>query len=146
MNPAPIKDAVEVVRSASTGEPALKHVLDLLVSIGKKPIVVSDAPGFVTNRILMLTINEAAAVVGEDTAVPDVVDQIFRDCFGHPTGPLRTADLIGLDTVVDTLRVLREHTGDAKFEPCQLLIDMVNSGRVGRKSAEGFYTYALLRE
>ncbi|MEV5576530.1 3-hydroxyacyl-CoA dehydrogenase family protein [Spirillospora sp. NPDC052269] len=141
MNPAPLKRAVEVIRARTTSESALGRVLELLESIGKSPVVVADAPGFVTNRVLMLTINEAAAVVQEGTADPDVVDRIFRDCFGHPTGPLRTADLIGLDTVVDTLAVLHAHTGDARFRPCRLLAELVAEGRTGRKSSAGFHTY-----
>lgn len=141
MNPAPVKPAVEVIRGPATGDDALRWTLDLLKAIGKTPIVVSDAPGFVTNRVLMLTINEAAAVVHEGTAAPDVVDRIFRDCFGHPTGPLATADLIGLDTVVDTLKVLHDHTGDARFTPCPLLLELVASGRTGRKRSAGFHRY-----
>ncbi|MEO3756644.1 3-hydroxyacyl-CoA dehydrogenase family protein, partial [Streptomyces sp. B6B3] len=110
MNPAPAKPAVEVVRAETTSEETLRRTTDLLVSLGKSPIVVSDGPGFVTNRVLMLTVNEAATVVHQGTASPATVDRIFRDCFGHPTGPLATADLIGLDTIVDTLNVLHEHT------------------------------------
>ena len=143
MNPAPVKPAVEVIRGRATGDDTLQRTLDLLGAIGKSPIVVADAPGFVTNRVLMLTINEAAAVVHEGTAAPDVVDRIFRECFGHPTGPLATADLIGLDTVVDTLIVLYDHTGDARFTPCPLLLELVAAGRTGRKRSAGFHTYPL---
>ncbi|MBF9129510.1 3-hydroxyacyl-CoA dehydrogenase family protein [Plantactinospora sp. S1510] len=141
MNPAPIKRAVEVVTAPDTSPATLRSTVDLLRSIGKEPIVVGDAPGFVTNRVLMLMINEAAAVVREDTATPAVVDKIFQECFGHPTGPLATADLIGLDTVVDTLAVLLDHTGDARFVPCPLLVELVDAGRTGRKSGAGFHTY-----
>jgi 3-hydroxybutyryl-CoA dehydrogenase len=141
MNPAPIKRAVEVVKAPATSQATLRHTVDLLVSIGKEPIVVADAPGFVTNRVLMLMINEAAAVVHEGTATAAVVDQVFRGCFGHPTGPLATADLIGLDTVVDTLDVLHRYTEDPRFRPCPLLVDLVAAGRTGRKSSAGFHTY-----
>lgn len=141
MNPAAVKPAVEVVRASATSEETLRRTLDLLTAIGKSPIVVCDAPGFVTNRVLMLTINEAAAVVHEGTATPAVVDQVFRECFGHPTGPLATADLIGLDTVLDTLHVLYAHTSDPRFLPSPLLVKLVEEGRTGRKRSAGFHTY-----
>lgn len=142
MNPAPLKDTVEVVTTSSTSEQTLGSAVELLGSLGKSAIVVSDAPGFVSNRVLMLTINEAATVVAQGTANARQVDDIFQRCFGHPLGPLRTADLIGLDTVLDTLDVLREHTGDARFEPCPLLADLVRAGRTGRKRGSGFHHYA----
>ncbi|SCK17559.1 3-hydroxyacyl-CoA dehydrogenase [Streptomyces sp. WMMB 714] len=141
MNPAPLKDAVEVVRSPHTGEETLALTLGFLARIGKKPIVVGDGPGFVTNRVLMLTVNEAAAVLQQGTADAETVDRVFQECFGHPMGPLRTGDLIGLDTIVDTLDVLREHTGDERFRPCALLAGLVAEGSVGRKAGRGFHTY-----
>ncbi|MDT0377534.1 3-hydroxyacyl-CoA dehydrogenase family protein [Streptomyces sp. DSM 42041] len=141
MNPAPVKDAVEVACSARTSEETLRRTRDLLAAIGKKPVVVGDGPGFVTNRVLMLTINEAAAVLDQGTADAETVDRVFRECFGHPMGPLRTGDLIGLDTVVDTLDVLRTHTGDARFRPYPLLAGLVADGRVGRKAGRGFHSY-----
>lgn len=141
MNPAPLKDAVEVARSPHTGEDALARTLRLLESIGKKPLVVGDGPGFVTNRVLMLTVNEAAYVLHEGTADAETVDRVFQECFGHPMGPLRTGDLIGLDTIVDTLDVLREHTGDERFQPCPLLAKLVADGSVGRKAGRGFHHY-----
>jgi 3-hydroxybutyryl-CoA dehydrogenase len=113
--------------------------VELLASMGKKAIVVSDGPGFVTNRVLMLTVNEAAGVVERGTADAATVDEIFQECFGHPMGPLRTADLIGLDTIVDTLDVLLELTGDERFRPCELLKRMVREGDLGRKSGKGFH-------
>lgn len=143
MNPAPVKDTVEVIRASTTSEETLHRAVELLGTLGKKAIVVSDAPGFVSNRVLMLTINEAATVVQQGTADAKQVDDIFQSCFGHPMGPLRTADLIGLDTVLDSLAVLREHTGDSRFEPCPLLADLVRAGRVGRKSGSGFHDYAI---
>jgi 3-hydroxybutyryl-CoA dehydrogenase len=141
MNPAPLKDAVEVVRSPQTSEETLQLTLGLLRRVGKAPIVVGDGPGFVTNRVLMLTVNEAAAVLEQGTADAETVDRVFQECFGHPMGPLRTGDLIGLDTIVDTLDVLREHTGDERFRPCALLARLVADGDVGRKAGRGFHTY-----
>jgi 3-hydroxybutyryl-CoA dehydrogenase len=142
MNPAPLKDTVEVIKASMTSEETLRRAVELLDTLGKKAIVVSDAPGFVSNRVLMLTINEAATVVRQGTADAEQVDEIFQSCFGHPMGPLRTADLIGLDTVLDSLDVLREHTGDPRFEPCPLLAELVRAGRTGRKSGAGFHDYA----
>lgn len=141
MNPAPLKDAVEVVRSPHTSEATLALTLGVLERLGKKPVVVGDGPGFVTNRVLMLTINEAAAVLEQGTADAETVDRVFQECFGHPMGPLRTGDLIGLDTIVDTLDVLREHTGDERFRPCPLLLKLVTDGSVGRKAGSGFHQY-----
>jgi len=141
MNPAPLKDTVEVVITAATSGNTLDRALALLGSLGKRGIVVSDAPGFVSNRILMLTINEAATVVEAGTADAAQVDDVFRSCFGHPMGPLATADLIGLDTVLDSLDVLREHTGDDRFRTCPLLVRLVGEGRTGRKSGAGFHDY-----
>ncbi|MER8069955.1 3-hydroxyacyl-CoA dehydrogenase family protein [Streptomyces sp. NPDC094034] len=146
MNPAPLKDAVEVIRAPRTSEWTVRRTVDLLAELGKRALVVRDAPGFVTNRVLMLTLNEAAAVLGEGTADAETVDRVFQDCFGHPMGPLRTADLIGLDTVVDSLEVLREFTGDERFRPCALLARHVAEGSVGRKSGRGFYQYPEQRQ
>ncbi|MFE4369083.1 3-hydroxyacyl-CoA dehydrogenase family protein [Streptomyces sp. NPDC056835] len=146
MNPAPLKDAVEVIRAPRTSERTVRRTVDLLAELGKRALVVRDAPGFVTNRVLMLTLNEAAAVLGEGTADAETVDRVFQDCFGHPMGPLRTADLIGLDTVLDSLDVLREFTGDERFRPCALLARHVAEGSVGRKSGRGFYQYPEQRQ
>jgi 3-hydroxyacyl-CoA dehydrogenase len=139
MNPAPLKPVVEVIRTARTSDASLTMAMDLLADMGKKGIVVRDAPGFVTNRVLMSTINEAAAVVQLGTADAGTVDEIFQDCFGHAMGPLRTADLIGLDTIVDSLRVLLEFTGDSRFVPCDLLLNLVARGHLCRKSGQGFH-------
>jgi 3-hydroxybutyryl-CoA dehydrogenase len=141
MNPAPLKKTVEVIRSPATSDDTLSRSLDLLVTIGKKGIVVADAPGFVSNRVLMITVNQAIAVVHEGTADVATVDEIFEDCVGYKMGPLRTADLIGLDVVLDSLLVLRNCTGSQLFEPCPLLIDLVRQGRLGRKSGRGLYDY-----
>ncbi|MFI9255460.1 3-hydroxyacyl-CoA dehydrogenase family protein [Streptomyces sp. NPDC053069] len=142
MNPAPLKDAVEVICAPETSGLTVERTKAFLARIGKHALVVRDAPGFVTNRVLMLTLNEAAAVLGEGTADAETVDRIFQDCFGHPMGPLRTADLIGLDTIADSLEVLRRHTGEDRFRPCSLLARLVAEGNVGRKSGRGFYQYA----
>jgi 3-hydroxybutyryl-CoA dehydrogenase len=141
MNPAPLKEAVEVIRSQHTSDATLARTVSVLERLGKKPIVVQDAPGFVSNRVLMLTVNEAATVVHQGTADAETVDRVFMDCFGHKMGPLRTADLIGLDTIVDSLDVLLEHTGDDRFVTCPLLTRLVSEGHLGRKSGRGFHQY-----
>ncbi|MFF8288758.1 3-hydroxyacyl-CoA dehydrogenase family protein [Streptomyces sp. NPDC016309] len=142
MNPAPLKDAVEVIRAPRTSATTVERTKGFLARVGKHALVVRDAPGFVTNRVLMLTLNEAARVLDEGTADAETVDRVFQDCFGHPMGPLRTADLIGLDTIADSLEVLRRHTGEDRFRPCSLLARLVAEGNVGRKSGRGFYSYA----
>jgi 3-hydroxybutyryl-CoA dehydrogenase len=139
MNPAPLKPAVEVARTVDTSDETLRRADELLASMGKHGIVVRDAPGFVSNRVLMATVNDAARVVQEGTADAATVDRIFQECFGHTMGPLRTGDLIGLDTIVDTLVVLMETTGDDRYQPCDLLTEMVRAGRVGRKAGGGFF-------
>jgi 3-hydroxybutyryl-CoA dehydrogenase len=142
MNPPYLKDAVEVVRGAETSEETLAYVQDLFEVLGKEAIVVGDHPGFVSNRISHLFFNEAARVVEEQGVDPATVDRLFKKCFGHPMGPLETADLIGLDTVALTLDVLHDSYGDAKFAPAAILREMIESGRLGRKSGEGFYKYS----
>jgi 3-hydroxybutyryl-CoA dehydrogenase len=142
MNPVPLKDTVEVIRGYRTSDDTLQTALHLLESVGKKGIVVNDSPGFVSNRVLMLTVNEAIFLVQEKVAAPEDVDQIFTQCFGHKMGPLATADLIGLDTILLSLEVLYEQFNDPKFRPCPLLRQMVNAGLYGRKSGRGFFTYS----
>lgn len=142
MNPAPLKDTVEVANGPHTSPDTLRRTTELLDLLGKKAIVVGDGPGFVSNRVLMLTVNEAAAVVHQGTADAATVDAVFQECFGHRMGPLRTADLIGLDTIVDTLVVLREFTGDPRFEPSPLLAELVAAGNLGEKSGRGFHRSA----
>ncbi|WP_103342246.1 3-hydroxyacyl-CoA dehydrogenase family protein [Amycolatopsis sp. CA-126428] len=141
MNPAPLKDTVEVVRAAATGEETLCATTDLLAGLGKRAIVVADGPGFVANRVLMATINEAIATVGDGIADAGTVDQVFEKCFGHAMGPLRTADLIGLDVILDTLVVLLECTGQPMYRPCPLLTELVGTGRLGRKTGRGLHVY-----
>lgn len=141
MNPPYLKDAAEVVRGADTSDETLEYVRELLDVLGKEAIVVGDHPGFVSNRISHLFFNEAARVVEEQGVPAATVDRLFKRCFGHPMGPLETADLIGLDTVARTLDSLYESYGDERFACCALLRDMVREGRLGRKSKKGFYDY-----
>lgn len=139
MNPAYLIRTVEVIRGPRTGEAAMAATAALLADLDREGVVVGDGPGFVVNRILQRMINEAARVVEEGRATPEAVDAVFQGCLGHRTGPLATGDLIGLDNVVDSLRVLHERTGDAGYAPCDLLLAKVAAGEFGRKSGQGFY-------
>ena len=141
MNPVPMKPMVEVIRGYHTSETTLAAARELLASMGKDCIVVNDMPGFVSNRVLMLTVNEAIFLIQDQVASSEEVDTIFKMCFGHPMGPLETADLIGLDTILDSLLVLHESYNESKYRPCPLLRKMVDAGLYGRKSGQGFYTY-----
>jgi 3-hydroxybutyryl-CoA dehydrogenase len=141
MNPVPMKKAVEVIRGWHTSDETLKRADELLAGLGKKSITVADSPGFVSNRVLMLTVNEAVYLVHENVASADDVDELFRSCFGHKMGPLETADLIGLDTILYSIEVLHESFADSKYRPCPLLKKMVDAGLYGRKSGQGFYSY-----
>ncbi|MFF5563139.1 3-hydroxyacyl-CoA dehydrogenase family protein [Streptomyces sp. NPDC012623] len=141
MNPPYLIRTVEVIRGTHTGESTLDALRGLLAALRRQPIVVEDAPGFVTSRILHPMINDAVRVVAAGTASAESVDRLMRGCLGHPTGPLRTADLIGLDNLVDSLRVLYGRTGDEGCRPCDLLLEMVRAGHLGRKSGRGFYEY-----
>jgi 3-hydroxybutyryl-CoA dehydrogenase len=142
MNPVPQIAAAEVIRGYHTSQQTIDTALALLGSLGKEGIVVNDAPGFVSNRVLMLTVNEAIWTVQDQVAKPEDVDRIFKSCFGHRMGPLETGDLIGLDTILLTLEVLQDSYGDDKFRPCPLLRKMVDAGLLGRKSGRGFYDYS----
>lgn len=141
MNPVPMKPVVEVIRGHHTSEATLDTAHRLLAGMGKEGIVVQDFPGFVSNRVLMLTVNEAIWLVQDGVADAESVDRIFKSCFGHKMGPLETGDLIGLDTILDSLVVLYDSYKDPKFRPCPLLEKMVAAGLHGRKSGEGFYPY-----
>ncbi|MGW0245159.1 3-hydroxyacyl-CoA dehydrogenase family protein [Nocardia goodfellowii] len=140
MNPAPLTETVEVITTAHTSPETLNRTLGLLDALGKKGIVVGDGPGFVINRVLMLSISEAAAITetGTDAAT---IDDLFEGCLGHRMGPLRTADLIGLDNVADTLVVLRETTGDGRYRIPEALAQLVAAGHLGRKTGKGFHEY-----
>ena len=140
-NPVPVMSLVEVVRGMATSDETFETVRALAVKLGKTPVAVNDAPGFVSNRVLMPLINEAAYAVMEGVATPEAVDQVFKLGMAHPMGPLTLADFIGLDVCVDILRVLQEGFGDPKYCPCPLLVRMVDAGWLGRKSGRGFYSY-----
>lgn len=140
-NPVPVMTLVEVVRGIATSDATFASVETLSIELGKTPVAVNDAPGFVSNRVLMPLINEAAYSVMEGVASPDAVDQVFKLGMAHPMGPLTLADFIGLDVCVDIMRVLQDGFGNPKYAPCPLLVKMVDAGWLGRKSGRGFYLY-----
>ncbi len=141
MNPVPMKTMVEVIRGYHTSEATIEQAKALLARMGKECVIVKDSPGFVSNRVLMLTVNEAIFLIQEQVATAEEVDKIFKSCFGHKMGPLETADLIGLDTILFSLEVLYDSFNDSKFRPCPLLRKLVDAGLFGRKSGQGFYHY-----
>jgi 3-hydroxybutyryl-CoA dehydrogenase len=141
MNPVPLKPVVEVIRGHHTSEDTLERARAFLAAMGKEAIVVNDLPGFVSNRVLMLTINEAVWLVQDGVAPAEDIDRLFTTCFGHKMGPLATGDLIGLDTILYSLEVLYESYNDGKFRPCPLLRKMVDAGLHGRKTGQGFFDY-----
>jgi 3-hydroxybutyryl-CoA dehydrogenase len=140
-NPVPVMRLVEVVRAPATSDETARSVVELAEELGKVPAEANDFPGFVSNRILMPYINEAAYALQQGVAEAEAIDTIARLGFNHPMGPLRLADLIGLDTCVAIMEVLREGFGDTKYEPCPLLREHVQQGRLGRKTGAGFYVY-----
>lgn len=146
MNPVRQKPVVEVIRAENTSDATVTGAMELLKQMGKTGILVNDKPGFVSNRILMLTINEAIHVLQDGVAQAKDIDAIFVQCFSHKMGPLATADLIGLDTVLHTLDVLRESYQREKYTACPLLQEMVKIGNLGRKSGKGFYDYSVRRK
>jgi 3-hydroxybutyryl-CoA dehydrogenase len=141
MNPVPLKPLVEVIPGQHTTQETLNVAISLLRQMNKDAVVIKDSPGFISNRVLMLTINEAIALAHEQVASPRDIDDVFKRCFGHKMGPLETADLIGLDTVLRSLEVLSSSLDDAKYRPCPLLKTMVDAGKLGRKTGEGFFSY-----
>jgi len=141
MNPVPAKPVVELIPGFHTSPETVQRTRDLLQSMGKRWVDVKDASGFISNRVLMLTVNEAAFLVHEGVATAESVDEVFRGCFGHPMGPLETADLIGVDTILYSVEVLYEHYADSKYRPCPLLKQMTDAGLHGRKTGHGFYKY-----
>jgi 3-hydroxybutyryl-CoA dehydrogenase len=140
-NPVPVLELVEIVRGRETSDETAQAVTELARELGKTPAVANDFPGFVSNRILMPYINEAVWALHEGVAEPEAIDTIARLGFNHPMGPLALADLIGLDTCVAIMEVLRDGLGDQRYEPCPLLRDLVDAGKVGRKSGVGFFIY-----
>jgi len=140
-NPVPIMKLVEVIRGMATSQETYDQVRDLAVKLEKTPVEVNDAPGFVSNRVLMPLLNEAMYAVMEGVATPEAVDEVFKLGMAHPMGPLTLADFIGLDVCLDIMRVLQDGFGDPKYRPCPLLVRMVDAGWLGRKSGRGFFQY-----
>jgi 3-hydroxybutyryl-CoA dehydrogenase len=140
-NPVPVMKLVEVIRGLATSNETFQTVRDLAEKLEKTPVEVNDAPGFVSNRVLMPLLNEAMYAVMEGVATAEAVDEVFKLGMAHPMGPLTLADFIGLDVCLDIMRVMQDGLGDPKYRPCPLLIKMVDAGWLGRKSGRGFYKY-----
>jgi 3-hydroxybutyryl-CoA dehydrogenase len=142
MNPVPVMQLVEVIRGLATSQETYDAVEAASRKMGKTPVEVHDAPGFVSNRVLMPMINEAVFCLYEGVGKAEAIDEVMKLGMNHPMGPLALADLIGLDVCLDILRVLHEGFGDPKYRPCPLLVKMVDAGYLGRKSGRGFYGYS----
>jgi len=140
-NPVPIMKLVEVIRGLATSDETYQRTKQLAEKLDKTPVEVNDAPGFVSNRVLMPLLNEAMYSVMEGVATPEAVDEVFKLGMAHPMGPLTLADFIGLDVCLDIMRVLHDGLGDPKYRPCPLLVKMVDAGWLGKKSGRGFYRY-----
>jgi 3-hydroxybutyryl-CoA dehydrogenase len=140
-NPVPIMGLVEIIRGMATSDETYETVRDLALKLGKTPVEVRDYPGFVSNRVLMPMINEAVFALHEGVASKEDIDTVMKLGMNHPMGPLTLADFIGLDVCLDILNVLYDGFKDPKYRPCPLLVKMVQAGKLGRKSGEGFYKY-----
>ena len=140
-NPVPVMKLIEVVRGLATSDETFSTVRELALKLEKTPVEVNDAPGFVSNRVLMPLLNEAMYAVMEGVATPEAVDEVFKLGMNHPMGPLTLADFIGLDVCLDIMHMLQEGLGDPKYRPCPLLVKMVDAGWLGKKSGRGFYKY-----
>ncbi len=140
-NPVPVMKLVEIIRGLATSQETFSETRNLAVQLEKTPVEVNDAPGFVSNRVLMPLINEAIYAVMEGVATPEAIDEVFKLGMAHPMGPLTLADFIGLDVCRDIMRVMQEGLGDPKYRPCPLLLKMVDAGWLGKKSGRGFYRY-----
>jgi len=140
-NPPELIRLVEIIRGLATAQETYDLVEATTRRLGKTPVEVHDAPGFVSNRVLLPMINEAVFALYEGVGTAEAIDQVMKLGMNHPMGPLALADLIGLDVCLDILRVLQDGFGDSKYRPCPLLIKMVDAGRLGRKSGRGFYEY-----
>ncbi len=141
MNPVPVMTLIEIIRGLATSQETFDAIEEVSRKMGKTPVEVHDAPGFVSNRVLLPMINEAIFCLHEGVGKPEAIDQVMKLGMNHPMGPLALADLIGLDVCLDILRVLQEGFGDPKYRPCPLLVKMVDAGYLGRKSGQGFYSY-----
>jgi 3-hydroxybutyryl-CoA dehydrogenase len=141
-NPVPVMQLIEVIRGLQTSQATFDAVKALSERLGKTPVEVNDAAGFVSNRVLMPLLNEAMFAVMEGVATPEAIDKVFQLGMAHPMGPLTLADFIGLDVCLDIMRVLEEGIGDQKYRPCPLLVRMVDAGWKGRKSGKGFFEYS----
>ncbi|MDZ7719445.1 MAG: 3-hydroxybutyryl-CoA dehydrogenase [Balneolaceae bacterium] len=140
-NPVPVMKLVEVINGLETSEDTTQSVMDLAAKLGKAPVSAEDSPGFVSNRVLMPMINEAIFCVHEGVAGPEDIDQVMKLGMAHPMGPLRLADFIGLDVCLDILNVLYDGFKDPKYRPCPLLVKMVDAGKLGDKTGEGFFKH-----
>ncbi len=141
MNPVPLMQLVEIIRGLQTSQETCDAVFAMTRKLARTPVEVNDAPGFVSNRVLMPMINEAVFCLYEHVGEASAIDEVMKLGMNHPMGPLALADLIGLDVCLDILRVLEEGFGDPKYRPCPLLVKMVDAGYLGRKSGRGFYAY-----